>query len=78
MKNIEKILELTAKRINYFHDAENVKNWYRGSETYFDGILTETTEAREENRDKNHIFLEDELGDIFWSFCCLLQSLERE
>lgn len=78
MKNIEKILDLTQKRIDYFHDEENVKNWYEGSKTYFNGILIETTEAADENYKNNHIFLEDELGDIFWNFACLLASLERE
>lgn len=29
MKNIEKILDLTQKRIDYFHDEENVKDWYQ-------------------------------------------------
>lgn len=78
MNHLEYILALSKKRINYFHDNENVKNWYRGSETYFEGILTETQEAKQENVEKNHIYLEDELGDIFWNFCCLLQSLKRE
>lgn len=77
-ENIEKILLLTKKRIDYFHDTENVKNWYQGSNTYFDGILKETAEAQIENKVRNHIYLEDELGDIFWNFCCLLSSLERE
>lgn len=78
MKNLEKILNLSQKRIDYFCDEENVRNWYQGSETYFRSIITETEEARAENREQNHIYLEDELGDIFWNFCCLLSSLERE
>lgn len=61
MEYISKILNLTQRRISYFHSVENVNNWYHGSKTYFDGILTETTEAASENRGKNHIFLEDEL-----------------
>lgn len=29
-------------------------------------------------REQNHVFLEDELGDVFWNFSCLLASLEKE
>lgn len=78
MEHITKILELSAKRIDYFVSVENVKDWYKGSKTYFEGIITETTEAEWENREQNHIFLEDELWDIFWNFSCLLSSLEHE
>lgn len=68
MEHIAKILELSAKRIDYFVSVENVKDWYKGSKTYFEGIITETTEAEWENREQNHIFLEDELWDIFLEF----------
>lgn len=78
MEYLTKILNLTKKRIFHFHTTENVKNWYQGSKTYFDAIITETNEAEKENTEKNHIFLEDELWDIFWNFSCLLASLEEE
>ncbi len=41
-------------------------------------MITETQEALVENKKHNHVYLEDELADVFWNFCCLLSSLERE
>lgn len=76
--SIQKVLDLTQKRIDFFHDGENAKDWYQWSETYFTGILEEIKEAAAENIKNNHVYLEDELGDVFWNFCCLLASLERE
>ena len=77
-ENLQKILDLTKKRIEFFHDIGYTKDRYQWSKTYFDGIIIETEEAAQENKSNNHIYLEDELGDIFWNFCCLLSSLERE
>lgn len=76
--SLQKILDLTKKRIDYFYDGNTDDDWYRWSEKYFEDIIAETEEASEENCKNNHVFLEDELGDIFWNFCCLLSSLERE
>ena len=75
---IEKIIGLSQKRISYFHTVENVKDWYQGSTTYVDWIKNEIEEVEEEIKNKKYIYLEDELGDVFWDYCCLLESLEQE
>lgn len=77
-RTLEKLLNLAHKRIEYFHTIRNVKNWYRWSQTYFDGILGEMDEVKAEYRNNNHIYLEDELGDVFWNYICFLESLQKE
>jgi NTP pyrophosphatase (non-canonical NTP hydrolase) len=44
---------------------------------YLDGLKDEVEEVREEIRDKNRVFLEDELSDIAWDYACMLAALER-
>jgi NTP pyrophosphatase (non-canonical NTP hydrolase) len=78
LHTVEKILHLAAHRIQFFHSSEYTLDWYRGSETYIDGIWDEIYEVHKEIRENNHVFLEDELGDVFWNFSCLLASLEKE
>lgn len=75
---IEKIIALSQKRISYFHTVENVKNWYQGSATYIEWIKNEIEEVEVEIKNKKYIYLEDELWDVFWDYCCLLESLEAE
>jgi NTP pyrophosphatase (non-canonical NTP hydrolase) len=48
------------------------------SDIYFDGIFDEVQEARDEFKKDNVVKLEDELGDIFWNYIMLLQTLERK
>jgi NTP pyrophosphatase (non-canonical NTP hydrolase) len=38
----------------------------------------EIREMEEELRVERKVFLEDELGDIFWDYICLLESLSEE
>lgn len=45
MSYLEKLLELSKKRIHFFHTKENVRNWYRGSDTYFSGVIEEMQEV---------------------------------
>jgi NTP pyrophosphatase (non-canonical NTP hydrolase) len=78
LHTVEKILHLAAHRIQFFHSSEYTLDWYRGSETYIDGIWDEIYEVHKEIRENNHVFLEDELGDVFWNFSCLLASLEKK
>lgn len=35
-------------------------------------------EMKDELKAGNQVFLEDELGDIFWDYICLLENLEAE
>lgn len=71
------IWELSERRIAFFQEG-NHNGWYRGSETYIEWIHDELREVQEEWKDHNHVFLEDELWDVFWNYICLLHSLEHE
>ncbi len=74
---IQKIITLTEARIPYL--IKNGKGWfYNWSETFVAGIDSEIDEMKEELKLWNRVFLEDELGDIFWDYICLLENLELE
>ena len=84
MKNIfEKIINLSDDRIDEFEeDIKKVdskhKGFYKWHETYHQWMIEEVEEAFDEIKEKNSIYLEDELWDVFWDYCCLLQSLQKE
>ncbi|MDD5769799.1 MAG: MazG nucleotide pyrophosphohydrolase domain-containing protein [Candidatus Gracilibacteria bacterium] len=73
----KRIKELSCQRINYLHNVNN-RNFYNGPITYFDGIISELNEAKDEFKQDNSVYLEDELGDVFWDYMCLLHSLEQK
>jgi len=56
----------------------------RGEQKYFDfdwllgEISSEILEVKEEIKENNHPYLEDELGDILWGWIILVQKLQRE
>lgn len=77
LEAIEKIITLSESRIPILIKGINW-DWYKSSQTFFDSILDEIEEVREELKENNHIYLEDELGDIFWNYICFLESLEQE
>ena len=74
---IEKIISLSEARIPFL-----VKKWdgdfYHGSDTFVKWIESEMQEMKDELKTGNQVFLEDELGDIFWDYICLLENLEAE
>ena len=72
----KKLEILASKRINTFYHTKH--DFYKGSQTYFEEIHKEINEAEAENKINNKIYLEYELGDIFWDYMCLLQSLKAE
>ena len=76
MKNIEKLLEVAEKRIQYFIDQKISR--YTGHKVFLDWLIEEIDEAKQEIRENNSVYLEDELGDVFWDMMCLLTSLEKE
>ena len=41
-------------------------------------MIDEIEEVKEELKENNHVYLEDELWDIFWDYMCFLESLEQE
>lgn len=74
---IQSILALSKGRIAFLR--ENTQDgWYQWSGTHFDGIFDELEEVKKEIEDKKYIYLEDELGDVFWDYMCLLEWLEQE
>ncbi len=77
LDTIADIIALSSNRIPFLI-KNNRWNFYQWSETYIKGILDEVEEVREELKEDNYVYLEDELGDIFWDYACLLESLERE
>ena len=72
----EKIKELSKRRIASYIEGNN--SFYQGSGTYFSKLVEEVAEAAVENKEDNRVYLEDELGDIFRDYMCLLQSLKSE
>lgn len=73
---IEKIKNLCEKRMWYLY--ENKNNFFKWNETFFIEILKEIEEAKAEVKEKNSVYLEDELWDIFWDYLCLLETLKKE
>ncbi|MFK7780032.1 MAG: MazG nucleotide pyrophosphohydrolase domain-containing protein [Candidatus Gracilibacteria bacterium] len=72
----KKIKSLSAKRIKFF--VESKIPFYKGHQTFLDGLKEEIQEAEEEIKNNNSVHLEDELGDVFWDYICLLHALENE
>jgi len=75
-KIIEKIYKLSEKRINFLHNIDN-KWFYKWYKTYIEWIQDELEETKCEIKEKNSVYLEDELWDVFWDYLCLLNSLEQ-
>lgn len=76
MEDIDKILKLSNDRIEHF--IKNHNHWYQGHETYVNAVFDEVVEAKKEIKKDNSVYLEDELWDIFWTYVCMLTSLEKE
>ena len=74
MKETKKIIEIAKRKL----EIDKKNNWSKGSETYFDEIRKEIKETEDENKENNHVKLEDELGDIFWDYANILVNLEEE
>jgi NTP pyrophosphatase (non-canonical NTP hydrolase) len=73
---IDRIINLSKLRIKFLVGKKWV--WYKWAETYFESVKQELQEAKEEYKDNNSVYLEDELWDVFWTYLCLLNSLESE
>lgn len=59
-----------------FH-KENRPEW-NNSAMYFEGLSNEIEEIKVELKKDNHVYLEDELGDILWDYMNMLHHLEQE
>ena len=76
MENIAKIKALAKSRIQEFIDIKDP--WYKWHSTFIKWIQDEFDEIKQEVKENNTVYLEDELWDLFWDFMCLLNSLEHE
>jgi len=75
--DIEKLNQLSEKRIKYFLKNWDSMAWYKWSKSYWEYLEKEIQEAK--NELNNHqVYLEDELGDVLWDYLCLLNSLKVE
>ncbi len=71
---IDELLDLADENLikNTFSRHPDVLN------IYLKEIRGEMDEAEEEIKKDNFVYLEDELGDIFWDYLMLLKILERD
>lgn len=77
LHSIQKIITLSEARIPHLiQHGDN--DFFHGSETFVEWIESEMIEMKDELRLWNRVLLEDELGDIFWDYICLLENLEQE
>ena len=81
MKHVfKKVLEVAyVDSLNFLENKYTIfKDIYSGMSFHADSIKDEIEEAIVEIKDDNHVYLEDELGDIFWAYACFLSMLEIE
>ena len=76
LETIEKLLNLSEYRLRDLLERKDL--WYRWHKTYIKWLDEEIQEMKEELKQDNSVYLEDELWDIFWDYICLLNSLEYE
>ena len=76
MNFYEKIKALSKNRVASYLEWNDP--FYGWSGTYFSKLVEEVAEAAVENKEDNKVYLQDELGDIFRDYMCLLQSLKAE
>ncbi|GAB0174684.1 MAG: hypothetical protein HHAS10_05630 [Candidatus Altimarinota bacterium] len=75
-KELAHIFELAELRMRHLH-AGGGHGFYKGPETFIEGLLNEIDEVKIEFNDDKRVLLEDELGDVFWDYICLLESLDQ-
>lgn len=76
-KQLPDILKLAEIRMKYLQSWGG-HGFYKWPETFFEWLLDEIEEVKVEFELWKRVFLEDELGDVFWDYICLLESLELE
>ena len=74
-KELPDILKLAEIRMKYLH-AGGWHGFYKWPKTFIDWLIAEIDEEKVEFEEEKRVFLEDELGDVFWDYICLLDSLE--
>lgn len=77
LKLVQKKYEFNKLQSEKNPDSEYYKKYITGK-CYFDFLHDEIQEAKEELQQNNSVYLEDELSDILWNYCSMLQCLEEE
>ncbi len=77
IKQIQKIIDFVKIRINSLHNIDD-EQFYEWHKTFLNWIKNEIQEVEEEIKPENKVYLEDELGDIFWDYMCMIYSMEQE
>ena len=75
---IDKIKNRLKARIDHLEKIKTKDSRYQWSETYFQALLNEAQEVKDEIKENNSVYLEDELWDVFRNFVCLAYALENE
>lgn len=79
---LKKIINLSDSWIEHFEEDAKSDNpehadFYKWYETYFNWILEEMEEVKDEIKLNNTVHLEDELWDVLWWYVCLLQIFKK-
>ncbi|MFT4312248.1 MAG: MazG nucleotide pyrophosphohydrolase domain-containing protein [Candidatus Woesearchaeota archaeon] len=72
--NLKQLYQLVEQKYDIDQKSDN----YSGSQRYIQGIVDEVKEIQKEIEQQNHVYLEDELGDILWDYLNVLKNLEKE
>lgn len=80
---LTKLIELSDSWIERFEDDAKKDNpkyndFYKWWETYFNWIIDEMDEVKEQIKLGNAVYLEDELWDVFWGYICMLKIFEKK
>lgn len=74
MVELDSLFSLVKRK----RSIDSSRNWSKGSRTYFEELYKELMEVKQELEKGTGPHLEDELGDVLWDFCNLLENLEQE
>ncbi|MDD3302989.1 MAG: MazG nucleotide pyrophosphohydrolase domain-containing protein [Candidatus Gracilibacteria bacterium] len=80
---LTKLIDLADDWITQYEEDAKSKSpkyadFYKGWETYFNGVIAELQEVKDEVKPDNRVYLEDELGDVIWTYLCLLKIFEKK
>ncbi len=76
MKDLVELIELSKVKCEI--DVKRGEKKYFDFEWLLNEISNEILEVKEEIKENNYPYLEDELGDILWGWIILVQKLQRE
>ena len=74
MVEIDSLFSLAKRK----YGIDSSKKTLQGSQTYFEEISKELEEVKQALETSYGPSIEDELGDVLWDFCNLLENLEQE